>query len=342
MPTFGERRAASLKGTAAATRESMRLGLDPSQRVDVFRVIEEARVWLLFEPLEHLFGFFQRAGDSAGAVIHNGHPLSLQRFTAAHEYGHFSLGHQASQDGPAELFGGADVPIQELEAQAFAAEFLMPLALVNRVLDRLGLAREPRELSPVDAYQLSLELGSSYEATITQLNQLNKIGETTFRELGRWRPIAIKTGLGGGSRPANARADVWDVTETRRARHLHLRLGDELHVRLPEMPTTGYRWQVDLDEIGTGLDLLTDELEPIDLHDHERFGVTRERHLWWRATGTGDGRLDVRLTRSWEGADATPLDRLSLPVAIRPPRTGLELDTGIAKPQRRALLQAAA
>jgi hypothetical protein len=194
----------------------MRLGFDPSQPVDVFRVIEEERVWLLFEPLQHLFGFFQREGDSAGVVIHNGHPLSLQRFTAAHEYGHFVLGHEASQDGRAELFGGADVPIQEVEAQAFAAEFLMPLALVNRALDRLSVPREPGELSPVDAYQLSLELGSSYTATITQLKQLNKIGETGYGELGRWQPIAIKAGLGGGSRPANARADVWDVTEARR------------------------------------------------------------------------------------------------------------------------------
>ena len=320
----------------------MRLGFDPSQPVDVFRVIEEERVWLLFEPLQHLFGFFQREGDSAGVVIHNGHPLSLQRFTAAHEYGHFVLGHEASQDGRAELFGGADVPIQEVEAQAFAAEFLMPLALVNRALDRLSMPRVPGELSPVDAYQLSLELGSSYTATITQLKQLNKIGEKGYGELGRWQPIAIKAGLGGGSRPANARADVWDVTEARRGRQLQLRLGDELHVRLPELPTTGYRWQVDLDEIGPTLDLLADELEPVDLHGQERFGATRERHLWWRATGTGCGTLDVRLTRAWEGQNAASLDRLSLAVAIRPPRTGLEMDAGISMPQRRALLQAAA
>lgn len=320
----------------------MRLGFDPSHPVDVFRVIEEARVWLLFEPLQHLFGFFQREGNSAGIVIHNGHPLSLQRFTGAHEYGHFALGHEASQDGRAELFGGADVPIQEVEAQAFAAEFLMPLALVNRALDRLSLPREPQELLPVDAYQLSLELGSSYTATVTQLKQLNKIGEVGYQELSRWQPITIKTSLGGGSRPANARADVWDVTEARRDRQLQLRLGDELHVRLPEMPTTGYRWQVDLNQLASSLELLTDELEPTDLHEHERFGGRRQRHLWWRATGTGRGTLDVRLTRSWEGPDAQLLDRLSLPLAIRPPRTGLELDSGLAISQRRALLQAAA
>lgn len=342
MPSFRDRQAASLKGATAATKQWMQLGLDASEPVDVFRVIEEARVWLLFEPLQHLYGFFQRDGDAAGVVVHNGHPLSLQRFTAAHEYGHFVLGHQVSQDGHSELFGVGDVPVQELEAQAFAAEFLMPLPLVNRLLDRLGLAREPRELSPVEAYQLSLELGSSYTATITQLKQLNKITDAALQELNGWQPIAIKTELGGGTRPSNARADVWDVTESRRDRHLQLRLDDELHVRLPEVPSTGYRWELDLDELNTGLDLLADELEPSDLHGHERFGATRRRHLWWRATSIARGTLDVRLVRSWQGAPAAAIDRVSLPLSIRGPRTGLELETGIALPQRRALLQAAA
>jgi Zn-dependent peptidase ImmA (M78 family)/predicted secreted protein len=342
MASFRERQAAQLRGATAATREWMQLGLDASEQVDVFRVIEGARVWLLFEPLQHLYGFFQRAGDSAGVVLHNGHPLSLQRFTAAHEYGHFVLGHEASQDGHSELFGKADVPIQELEAQAFAAEFLMPLPLVNRAMDRLALRREPRELSPVEAYQLSLELGSSYTATITQLTQLNKISDHVLQELSGWQPITIKTTLGAGTRPGNARADVWDVTDSRRDRRLQLRLDDELHVRLPEVPTSGYRWAADLSGVDVGLDLLADELEPTDLHGQERFGATRQRHLWWRATGIGRGALDLRLVRSWQGADAAAVDRVSLAVAIEPPRTGTELDTGIALPQRRALLQAAA
>jgi Zn-dependent peptidase ImmA (M78 family)/predicted secreted protein len=342
MPSFRERQTASLKGAAAATKQWMELGLDASEPVDVFRVIEEARVWLLFEPLQHLYGFFQRDGDAAGVVLHNAHPLSLQRFTAGHEYGHFVLGHQSSQDGHSELFGGADVPIQELEAQAFSAEFLMPLQLVNRAMDRLALPRQPPELSPVDAYQLSLELGSSYTATITQLKQLNKINDQALQQLSVWQPISIKVELGGGTRPRNARADVWDITESRRDRRLELRLDDELHVRLPEIPTSGYRWKVDLGELETGLDLLADELEPTDLHGQERFGATRRRHLWWRATKAGRGTLEVRLVRPWEGDTATAIDRVAAPLSIRAPRTGLELDTGIALPQRRALLRTVA
>lgn len=339
MTTFGERRAARLRGSAEATRQWMRLGLDAERPVGVFRVIEDQQVWLLFEPLQHLYGFFQRQDGAAGIVLHNGHPLSLQRFTAAHEYGHFALGHEFSQDSPRELFGGSDLPLKELEAQAFAAEFLMPLQLVNRALDRLSLLREPQALTPTDAYQLSLEMGSSYRATITQLYQLNKIPNTLVAELRRWEPIEIKVQLGRGHRPANSRADVWDVDERRRERRIQLRLDDELHVRLPEIPTSGYRWQVDVVGAGACVELLVDELEP-DLQPQDRQGSGRRRHLWWRAVAPGSGTLDLRLVRPWQGPEAEPVDGLRLPLSVQVPRTGLELPTGISLPQRRAMLEA--
>jgi Zn-dependent peptidase ImmA (M78 family)/predicted secreted protein len=340
MTSFSQRRAARLNGVRAATQQSMRLGLDLGEAVDVFRVIEQANVWLLFEPLDRLYGCFQRVGDAAGIMVHSGHPLSLQRFTGAHEYGHFVLGHEASQDGATELFGG-DAPLQELEAQAFAAEFLMPLPLVNRALDRLGLGQDPGALSPVEAYQLSLELGSSYTATLTQLGQLNKITEHAQKELDGWQPISIKTELGDGTRPRNARAAVWDVTESRRDRRLRLQRDDELHVRLPELPSSGYRWDLRFGGLNDELELLVDELEPSRLEDTGRVGAMRRRHLWWRATGTGDGVLEARLVRSWEGPGATPIDSLTLSIAVAMPPTGPEVDIGIGLPQRRALLAAA-
>jgi predicted secreted protein len=341
MTTFRERQAARLNGVRAATRQSMLLGLDVAEAVDVFGVIERENVWLLFEPLDRLYGCFQREAETAGIMLHSGHPLSLQRFTGAHEYGHFVLGHQASQDGTSELFSG-DVPIQELEAQAFAAEFLMPLPLVNRALDRLGMAQTPTEISPIQAYQLSLELGSSYTATITQLVQLNKIANPVQQELARWQPITIKTELGDGTRPRNARADVWDVTEQRRDRRLRLRRDDELHLRLPELPTSGYRWELQVDGISDGLHLLVDELEPDRLEDQERYGTARRRHLWWRATEPGEGVLQARLVRPWEHEGSAAIDSLSLTITVATSRTGAESDIGIAEPQRRAMLQEAA
>jgi Zn-dependent peptidase ImmA (M78 family)/predicted secreted protein len=342
MSTFRERREARLRGSGEAIRAWIRLGLDPDTTVDVFRIIEQARVWLLFEPLQDLFGFFQREAEVAGMVLHSGHPLSVQRFTAAHEYGHFLLGHELSADSIEELFGGADVPIQELEAQAFAAEFLMPLPLVNRALDRLSLPREPHNLTPVDAYQLSLEMGSSYTATVTQLSQLNKLPTAQLEELKRSKPIDIKIELGRGQPPANSRSDVWLIDQGWRERKLQLRLEDELHIRLPEIPTSGYRWAVAMNGMGESLELLADELEPADLVTATRFGNTRRRHLWWRAVAPARGTLDVRLVRSWLGSSARPADALSLPISVDIPRTGLDTAVGISLPQRRAMLNATA
>lgn len=338
MSSFREQRLARLRGTNEATREFVRRRIDAAHAVDIFDVIENQRVWLLFEPLDHLFGFFQREREGSGIVLHSGHPLSVQRFTAAHEYGHYVLGHQASQDSREELFGAPGLPLQELEAQSFAAEFLMPLALVNRALDRLSLPREPRALQPIDAYQLSLEMGSSYRATVTQLTQLNKIAQERAEQLLGWTPIQIKTALGAGEPPCNSRADVWDIDELRRERNLQLRIQDELHVRLPEIPSSGYRWVVEIS--GDGLEPVRDELEG-DLAAQERLGSARRRHLWWRAQEPGHTAISLRLVRPWEDESA-PLDGVELDLRVQMPRTGLESSTGITLAQRRALIAEAA
>ena len=74
------------------------LDLDLGSRVPVFDVIEDRGIWLSFEPLKNLLGVYQRVDVAAGIAIHVGHPLPLQRFTAAHELGHHLLGHESSFD----------------------------------------------------------------------------------------------------------------------------------------------------------------------------------------------------------------------------------------------------
>lgn len=333
------RHAATITGTNAAAKQVIRLGLDVDSPIDIFGVIEHEHVWLLFEKLENLYGFFQRENEVAGIALHSGHPLSLQRFTAAHEYGHFVLGHVLSQDGISEVFGGTDLPVQEIEAQAFAAEFLMPLALVNRALARLSLPESPHLISPAEVYQLALEMGASYRATVARLNQLNKISFDKAKELRGFEPKTLKVQLGRGHGPANPRAAVWSLDEALSHRHLNLRIEDELHVRLAEIPSSGFRWSLG-DGTPAGLELVLDDLErPTDRGD--RFGGAVTRHLWWRAVDPGEGRLSLRLTREWQGPHAQAAEELSVPLSIQIPRTGTESSVGIALPQRRAILASA-
>ena len=187
-------------GSLAAQRALRDLDVDTSRRVEIFDVIERERVWLMFQPLHHLYGAYRRIGDAAGIVIHNGHPFGLQRFTASHEFGHHQLGHEISLDYEEQVERvSANLPPDEVEAQAFAATFLMPVQLVNRALSGLALPRKPNQLTPEQAYLLSLEFGASYTATIVQLYALDRITRTNATKLQHEHPIEIKTRLALGS-----------------------------------------------------------------------------------------------------------------------------------------------
>ncbi|MDT7596598.1 MAG: inhibitor of cysteine peptidase [Pseudonocardiales bacterium] len=71
-------------------------------------------------------------------------------------------------------------------------------------------------------------------------------------------------------------------------------VGDEIVVRLPETPTTGYLWR---------LDLVTDELQLIDDH-YEAPAIPRGAPgvhvLTFRAVRDGPAMLKVVKGRSWE------------------------------------------
>lgn len=334
MTTSADRHQAIVTGTNIATRQGIRLGLDPALPVDIFGTIERERIWLLFEELTGLFGFFQREDDVAGVVLHSGHPQSLQRFTAAHEYGHYVLGHKASQDDDSYVYGLGDLPVQEYEAQAFAAEFLMPLALVNRALDRLSLPEEPGDIDAAAAYQLSLEIGASYRATVARLNQLNKISFEWAQRLKAQKLMDLKVEIGAGERPANSRAAVWSLDENARARRIEMLVDDELHVRLTELPSSGYRWAAQ--EGASGLELVGDALEE-EIAGGE-LGGALTRHLWFRALEPRFANLELALVRMWQGSDVAPADAISMPVRIVRAHNTAETGSALAPGQRRGLL----
>jgi Zn-dependent peptidase ImmA (M78 family)/predicted secreted protein len=330
MSNWRQRQEARNRGSMAAMRAMARMEHDPGEPIDVFSAIEDEQVWLMFQPLDSLYGFYDREGDTAGIALHSGHPLSLQRFTAAHEYGHHRLRHESSVDTADAINGfGANLPLQELEAQAFAADFLMPPQLVNRAIKRLGLQTSP---TPMEAYQLSLEIGSSYRATVSQLNSLDFINRAEADQLRQSKPIDLKVELSEGERPENSRADIWLLTDGLVSRQLYLRLGDEIHIRLPEIPTGGYRWHWEVDSAAKGLELVHDGYEP-SATTSDRIGARRERHLWLRATAPIRGQLKARLTRAWEGAEARALDEFAVPLHVIEPRSGLD-GVGVSRRQR--------
>lgn len=194
---------ARVRAASEAAREHERLGTDLTSRIDIFRILQREGIWLMFQPFRSLYGLYEREGDVPGILINSRHPQSLQRLTAAHEYGHHVLGHQSSVDDAEQILPGsapAHSP-EEAAAQAFSAHFLMPLGLVDFTLYRTGLPADPEDLTCLKIYQLSLELGVSYPAAVSQLHTLGKLSPAAAQRLRREQPRGIQAEIGGAWAP---------------------------------------------------------------------------------------------------------------------------------------------
>ncbi len=330
--------AARRRGARSAQHEHLRLGTSLDRPVDVFRIIDHAGIWLMFQPLGRLFGAYERVGSTSGILINSNHPVSLQRFTAAHEYGHHVLGHESQLDEEAQIehSGRTDV---EIAAQAFAADFLMPLQLVNLTLRNLRFSIKPAQLSALDVYRLALEFGASYAATIRQLVALKKLDHRHALSLRKKQPITIKEEL-GGLRPRHSWADIWLLDDSQVGRKIAPRLDDEVHVILPETPSTGYLWvwneSKDLNG-QVGVELMRQLFEASNVDQSEIVGDTGRRHFVFSVTRLGLHTLKLIMTRPWRSDDVETVFEAHLDA--QPRATGTS-DHGLAEEQKDLLLTA--
>src|SRR5271165_3519123 len=190
-------------GTMAAARLHGQLDLRKEiglrgGNVDVFGAITAIDLPLLLRPLQGLLGAYLR-DPAPGVLVTTQRPMSIQRFTAAHELGHFSLRHRPSLDDESML---RRMPMQsqptgdfqEVEADAFAVEFMMPRWLIG-----WHAARQSWTVSdfrrPNVVYQLALRIGASYEATCWTLVRHRFIQQAQAQELLQTQPRALKIAL---------------------------------------------------------------------------------------------------------------------------------------------------
>lgn len=95
-------------------------------------------------------GYFRDAESSPNGVplieFNGADSPTRQRFTVAHELGHFVLGHGTSPRDYPTSFGAGTSDWREREANQFAAEILMPAETVRNVVMR-GYASTVNELA---------------------------------------------------------------------------------------------------------------------------------------------------------------------------------------------------
>src|SRR5438132_1235856 len=97
-------RDAILEGSKKATRLQELLGTKEAieragGRVDVFDAVLHQESTLLFRDLRSIIGAYLNEGGAPGILVTTQRPLSVQRFTAAHELGHYFMGHEPTIDG---------------------------------------------------------------------------------------------------------------------------------------------------------------------------------------------------------------------------------------------------
>src|SRR5215472_510705 len=178
----------------AAHRAHKEFHVDPSSRVDVFKVLREAGAYVFFRPLRSMYGAYLPISDSVlGLLINSNLPLSVQRYTAAHEFGHYYLKHKTlslEKDLDFAPENRALTDQDEIVAEAFAAFFLMPKPLVvNSVRD---LEVKPADIDSICAYLLALRMGTSYRATVNQLQTYKLISRSHAADLRGSVPKEIK------------------------------------------------------------------------------------------------------------------------------------------------------
>ncbi|MCT1548982.1 ImmA/IrrE family metallo-endopeptidase [Brevibacterium casei] len=217
------------------------LEIDQAEAVDVFDIVDRLGLWLVFNRLDNLLGASVPKGNG-GIMLTTQRGPAVQRYTAAHEIGHWVLDiNEPAFDSEEDIF----YPTGDREqlAQLFAGQLLMPPPLVFAACARHGVTDDVSATAPA-VYLVARDMGASYEAASRQLSNLDIISTATRDDLLRRKPVQAKTELCHGHRPRGA-VDVWPVGLTAGGTQVRVTEGDELVITLPENRTTAYRWMTE-------------------------------------------------------------------------------------------------
>jgi Zn-dependent peptidase ImmA (M78 family) len=299
------KRDAILDGTQAAQRLHAALGTRKAiesgaqNRIDVFRVAMDRGALLLFRPLKGLLGAYlgQPNFPRSGIIVSTQRDLHVQRFTAAHELGHMTMNHAPSLDGEEiGLWRGESSDPQEVEADAFASEFLLPRWLYIHHASRQQWAK--RELSRPDiVYQMSLRLGASYDATCWGLQGHGIVDRSVADKLRAYEPKELKNeALRGRGKLANPWADVWVISEADTGLTFEGSPDDIVIFRCKERAAAGYLWdEAPLRE--GGFELLVDTRE---IFSGDEIGAAVTRVIVARVPVARHYEVSLQERRPWQ------------------------------------------
>ncbi len=298
---------ARLHAIAAAKRVHRALGLqqrvlDTDGQIDVFDAIAELDIALVFKPLKSALGLCLPQ-PLRGIMVTTERSLYIQRMTAAHELGHVILEHRGSVDreilerGPYGPSQGRD--IQEVEADTFAAEFLLPRWLYRHHIQHQGWSLAQMRNAEI-VYQLSLRMGASYEATCWGLLGHQILSRAEVDALRKTKVAKLKLDLGEEFRPVDSWANVWKVTGRDDGSTIIGNPDDLIRVELDEAVGSGFRWNAE-PLTAAGYELLQDSSS--FSRDPLLYGAPARRVFIARPPGPGTTKLVLKETQPWRDAE---------------------------------------
>jgi hypothetical protein len=217
---------------------------------------------------------------------------------------------------------------QEVEAEAFAAVFLLPRWLLDWHCERQDWTDTDLH-DPIKVYQLALRVGTSFKATVWTLHRYDVFGRVTAKAMADLQLKRIKQEILRGYMPANYKGDVWLLTDRDADMRIDGGPSDLVVVRLPEHSGAGYLWQVEsLD--GEALAVVADGREPVD--NDETIGGPTLRRITAAARDRATGAFRLAEARPW--APSQPLNTFAVDYNLAGPSR-----QGWYKPQREVHFQ---
>lgn len=161
--------------------------------INIYKSLSSLGIMVRMSSLNAISGAFIAGTPNRqpGVLINSDQPSDRQRWSAAHELGHFVLGHATS--GVEEIISplGRRFSHKEVEADAFAADLLIPTPLVVEEIKKLPRSED----LAVSVYRLGDRFLVSYQAMVYRLANLNVITPTQKEALLGVRPSAIEARL---------------------------------------------------------------------------------------------------------------------------------------------------
>ncbi len=133
---------ASTSGNREKAQSLLKMALIKEAPVDLTRIAEQLGFMIIPYPFpDKRKGMVFIEGGIRAIGINEKHPITLQRYTIGHEFGHFVNGHrhEDNQFIEDELKYANHHFQQEKEADAFSSELLMPLEFLKKDLAEIGL-----------------------------------------------------------------------------------------------------------------------------------------------------------------------------------------------------------